>query len=63
MCHGQIMQASFPGLATIIKLRAINISREPQLCNILTLFSPVLFPYAPFHWPHTSLSLSKLTPI
>lgn len=59
----RIMLTSFPHLATIIKLRAVNISREPQLCYALTLFSPVLLPYAPFHWPHTSLSLSKLTPI
>lgn len=59
----RIMLTSFPALATIIKLRAVNISRHPQLHYVLTLFSPVLFPYASFHWPHTSLSLSKLTPI
>lgn len=62
MCHGQ-NYIDLPALATIIKLRAVNISREPQLCYVHTLFSSVLFPYASFNWPHTSLSLSKLIPL
>lgn len=59
----RITLTSFPALATITKLKTINISREPQLYYVLTLFSPVLFPYASFQWPNTSLSLSKLAPI